>query len=209
MRTFHSQGPGRDAIGRLVQAARRHRWLLAVAVLAGVLLGYGWAARQPKVYEAVSQVRMTYRCPDLCPPVPPREEAPRLLSSSAVLQRAVTLSGSRVSAQTLRQRLNVEIVQDTTESPNLMEWATIRIIRIGVVEATPKGAAQLANAVSLASQQIIADQRAEVRQEQAALPGKLVHPKPLATTAIGGLLGLVVGAGLAWRRSRPSPEPSP
>jgi capsular polysaccharide biosynthesis protein len=263
-----SLGPGGDALGRLGQSARRHRWLLAMAVLVGLLLGYGWAARQPKVYESVSRVRMTYRCPDLCAdPFP--EGAPQQYLSSAVLQRAVKLSGSRISAETLRQRLEVEIVQRAHESHG-MPWVAIRIIRIGVVEATAKGAAQLANAVSLASQQVVAEQRdawarraladlarrqrqlrdqldaldqrlaaepgnrrlradrdakarelnvsarqrehvrhiattsgMEVRQEQTALPGELVYPKPLGTTAIGGLLGLVVGAALAWWRSRP------
>lgn len=45
----------------------------------------------------------------------------------------------------------------------------------------------------------------EVRQEQAALPSKEpVQPRPLPAAAIGGPLGLAVGAGLAWWHSRHS-----
>jgi uncharacterized protein involved in exopolysaccharide biosynthesis len=264
MNTFHRRGPGGDALGHPVQSAWRYKWLLAVAVLVGALLGYGWAARQPTVYEGVSRVRTAYRCPDLC--VFPREWAQELLSSSVVVQRAVELSGSRISAETLRQRLEVGAAQESDEA----DYTDVIAVRIGVVDSTAKGAAQLANAVSLAFQQVLAEQEeASARralaalarrqrqlqdqidaldhqlaaepgnrrlqanrdamarglndfeqmkgvvgdghnsvrvllQQQAARPGELVHPKPERVAAIGGLLGLVMGAGLAWWRSRPS-----
>jgi uncharacterized protein involved in exopolysaccharide biosynthesis len=272
MSTFHSQGPGRDALGRLLQSGWRYKWLLAVVVLVGVLLGYGWAARQPTVYEGVYRVRMAYRCPDLCTSF--RRSTQVLLSSSAVVQRAVKLSGSRISAETLRQRLEVEVAQDTdavAQVPDGLGWTEVIAVTIRVVDSTAKGAAQLANAVMPASRQVLteqqdaaakqaaaalarrqrrlqdqldgldqrlaadpgnrrlqadrdaraqelnafADQRealrrittmskVEVLAEQAALPEEPVQPRPLPAAAIGGLLGLVVGTGLAWWRSRPS-----
>jgi hypothetical protein len=38
----------------------------------GALLGYGWAARQPALYEGVSRVLLAHRCPPnaQCPPLP-------------------------------------------------------------------------------------------------------------------------------------------
>ena len=43
----------------LLQSAWRYKWLIAVAALLGLLLGYGWAARQPTLYPAASQVLLT------------------------------------------------------------------------------------------------------------------------------------------------------
>jgi hypothetical protein len=263
MSSLHRQGPDSDTLGRLRQSAWRYRWLLAVAVLVGAVLGYGWAAREPTPYEGVSRVRMAFRCPDLARCVPVlRSRAEQLLSSSAVLQRAVKLSDSRVSAKTLRQALEVDVAKATDDA----DYTEMVVITIRVVDATAKGAAQLANAVSLASQQVMAEEEdaaarrrvaalareqrqldreldalnrqlatqpgnarlranrdarlrqlngleglrsilmnsVEVWQEHAALPQEPVLPRPLQAAAIGGLLGLVVGAGLAWWRSRPS-----
>jgi LPS O-antigen subunit length determinant protein (WzzB/FepE family) len=259
MRTFYWQGPGGDALGRLRQSVWRYRWLVVVAVLVGALLGYGWAARQPALYEGVSRVRMVHRCPPIALCVRLGDLAQGFLRSPGVLQRAVRLSGSRVSAKTLGQGLEVDVaqVEVAADRPEMV------LITIRVVDATAKGAAQLANAVALASQQLMAEQesasarrrvadlerrqrqldaldhqlaadpgnarlqanrdamaqqldsfanllgaldafRGQVWQEQAAVPQEPVLPRPLRAAAIGGLLGLVVGAGLAWWRSRPS-----
>jgi hypothetical protein len=232
-----------------------------VAVLAGAVLGYGWAARQPAVYQGVSWVRMADRCPPNAFCIPLRSRAQHLLRSSAVSQRAVKLSGRRISADTLGRALEVEVAKATRDADHAEVVATIR-----VENTTAKGAAQLANAVALASQQVNAEQedaaarrwraalareqrqldgaldaldhqraadpgnarlqanrdamaqqlntfadvlqevdafRVQVWQEQAAVPQE-PGPKPLGVAAIGGLLGLIVGAGLAWRRSRAS-----
>lgn len=69
MSTPHSQPGGGDAVGRLLRSAWRYKGLIVAAVLVGALLGYGWAARQPTLYEGVSGMRMI-DCPDtyLCLP---------------------------------------------------------------------------------------------------------------------------------------------
>jgi hypothetical protein len=61
MSTVHRQPGGGGAMGGLLQAVWRYKWLIAAAVLLGALLGYGWAARQPTLYEGVS--RMAYGLP--------------------------------------------------------------------------------------------------------------------------------------------------
>lgn len=71
------------------------------------------------------------------------------ITSPAVLERAVKLSGSRISAETLVQRLKVDVVPQTN------------LLTIRVVDSTAKGAAQLANAVAAASRQIVNGQSRE------------------------------------------------
>jgi capsular polysaccharide biosynthesis protein len=68
------------------------------------------------------------------------------MSSSPVLARAVTLSGSRISAETLRQRLEVDVAQDAD------------VLTIRVVDPTARGAAQLANAVATAYEHVLVRQ---------------------------------------------------
>jgi hypothetical protein len=107
-------------MGGLLQAVWRYKGLLAAAVLLGALFGYGWAARQPTLYEGVSPVVMAGRCPPdgQCGPF---RSPPQLMRSSAVLERAVKLSGNRISADTLGQRLQVDVAQDA-------DLVTIRVV---------------------------------------------------------------------------------
>jgi len=57
--TFHSQPPSGNAVGKLLGSIWRYKSLIATAVLLGALLGSGWAARQPTLYEGVSRVVLT------------------------------------------------------------------------------------------------------------------------------------------------------
>lgn len=144
MSTVHSQPGGGDAMGGLFQAVWRYKWLITAAVLLGALLGYGWASRQPTLYEGVS--RMAMDCPDTAMCTPLRSRA-QLLRSPAVLEHAVQRSGNRISAEMLGQRLQVDVIQDAD------------VVRIRVVDSTAKGAAQLADSVMLAYDQVVAQQR--------------------------------------------------
>jgi capsular polysaccharide biosynthesis protein len=151
MSTVHRQPGGGGAMGGLLQAVWRYKWLIAVAVLLGALLGYGWAARQPTLYEGVS--RMAMDCPPNAQCVPVRSRA-QLLRSPAVLERAVKLRGNRISAEALGQRLQVDVAPDTN------------LVTIRVVDSTATGAAQLANSVMLAYDQVVARQQARKVAEQ-------------------------------------------
>jgi len=152
MSTFHRQPSDGDAVAGLLQSAWRYKALIAAAVLLGALLGYGWAARQPTLYEGTSWVFIANGCPTdvLCRPL--RDHA-QLMRSPAVLQRAVKLNSSRISAETLRQRLQVDVA-----------WSA-HVIRIRVADSTAKGAAQLANAVPAAYQQVVAHQARKVADQ--------------------------------------------
>jgi capsular polysaccharide biosynthesis protein len=72
------------------------------------------------------------------------------MGSSPVLARAVKLSGRGISVETLRQRLEIEIAQDAD------------LLTIRVVDPTGTGAAQLANAIPAAYEQVVARRSREV-----------------------------------------------
>src|SRR4029453_1993159 len=59
METYDGQARGWDEGPDLLQSAWRYKWLIAVAALLGLLLGYGWAARPPTPFPAASQVLLT------------------------------------------------------------------------------------------------------------------------------------------------------
>jgi uncharacterized protein involved in exopolysaccharide biosynthesis len=154
MSTSHRQARGRDVIGRLLQSAWRYKGLIAAVVLAGALLGYGWAARQPTLYEGVARVVLAGSStsplgePSQAPVDPGqylRQQA-QLMRSAPVLERAVKRSGNRISAETLRQRLEVDAAKDAD------------LLTIRVLDSTATGAAQLADAVAAAYDQFLARQ---------------------------------------------------
>jgi capsular polysaccharide biosynthesis protein len=81
------------------------------------------------------------------------------MRSAAVLERARKLSGTRITAETLRQRLQVDVAPDAN------------LLTVRVVDATATGAARLADAVTVAYEQVLAQQslgtlRNPVRQLQ-------------------------------------------
>jgi uncharacterized protein involved in exopolysaccharide biosynthesis len=155
MSTVHGQSPGGNVVGRLLQSAWRYKGLIAAAVLVGALLGYGWAARQPTLYQGVARVVLAIpgsTAPSGEAPPPPvdpgqylRQQA-RLMSSAPVLERAVKLSGNRISAETLGQRLQVDAAKDAD------------LLTIRVLDSTATGAARLADAVATAYDQFLARQ---------------------------------------------------
>jgi uncharacterized protein involved in exopolysaccharide biosynthesis len=160
MGIVHRQPGGTGAMGGLLQAIWRYKWLITAAVLLGALLGYGWAARQPTLYAGVS--RMAMDCPPnaQCDPLGSRVQ---LLRSPAVLEHAVKLSGNRISAEMLGQRLQVDVAPDTD------------VITIRVLDSTATGAAQLADSVMLASDRVLAQQHrtmvaAQLRSMEARCP---------------------------------------
>jgi uncharacterized protein involved in exopolysaccharide biosynthesis len=159
MSTFQSQPPSGNAVGRLLGSIWRYRWLMAAAVLLGALLGYGWAARQPTFYQGVARVLLVVGSDPTAlagaAPQPPgdpeghlRSQA-QLISSPPVLERAVTLSGSRISVETLGQRLEVDVAPDAD------------VLTIRVLDSTARGAAQLADAVTAAYEAVLGQQLRE------------------------------------------------
>ena len=164
--TFDSQSPSGNAVGRLLGSIWGYKSLIAAAVLLGALLGSGWAARQPTLYEGVTRVVLEAGSDPAILPLGEPEghlgSQAQLMNSAPVLERAVKQSGSRISVETLRQRLQVEVAPGAD------------VLTIRVVDPTAKRAAQLADAVAAAYQAVLAQQTERrlkyvVRQLQATL----------------------------------------
>ena len=179
MSTFHRQGRGRDVVGRLLQSAWRYKGLIAAAVLVGALLGYGWAARQPTLYQGVATVVLTVpgtTSPPGEPSPPPLDRRPylrqqaQLVSSPVVLERAVKRTGDRISAETLDQRLEVDVADVAQD---------VDLVTIRVVDSTATGAAQLADAVATAYDRVLGHQSGQavhqLRNTWSRLKARLVE----------------------------------
>jgi capsular polysaccharide biosynthesis protein len=209
IRTSHGQPPSRKAVGRLLGSIWRYKSLIAAAVLLGALLGSGWAARQPTLYEGVTRVLMTAGSTSLPgdvlpqPPVDPGrylDNQTQMMRSAPVLQRAVKLSGGRISVETLRQRLEVDVAPDAN------------VLTIRVVDSTARGAAKLANAVATAYEHVLVRQWRErfselVRQLQTdrarsrhGWPRSTPNLPTSGTTLVSGLS--VTPSQSSYRRSK-------
>ena len=162
MSTVRRQPGGGDAMAGLLRSAWRYKRLIAAAVLLGALLGYGWAARQPTLYEGVSGTVMGCSPNVGCPPL--RSPA-QLMRSPVVLERAVKLSGNRISAATLGQRLQVDVAHP--------QGADVITIRIRVVDSTAKGAAQLADSMTHAYDRVVTQQSRKVVEHLRRVRGGL------------------------------------
>ena len=150
------EGPG------LLESVWRYKWLVAVAALLGALLGYGWQARQPTVYEGSTRLLMSIGSGVLPgESAAPAEEPRRFLSNQAeviasrpVLQRAANATGGRISAEILRKRMTVEVAEDAD------------VITIRVRDATADGAARLAQAVGRAYDQFVIEQSSQAAAKE-------------------------------------------
>jgi capsular polysaccharide biosynthesis protein len=156
METFDAQPRGWDEGPGLLQSAWRYNWLIATAMLVGALLGYGWAARQPTLYQGVTRLIISEPGSGTSPGDPDRylRNQAELIGSTPVLQRAAKLSKvAGASADTLGGQLTVEVEQDSD------------VITVSVLDPTPNGAASLANAVGAAYQDYVADRSREAAQQ--------------------------------------------
>jgi capsular polysaccharide biosynthesis protein len=144
--TFHSQPPSGNAVARLLRSTWRYKPLIATAVLLGALLGYGWAARQPTLYEAASQVLLT-GTPSISlsgeaqpQPIGDPERYLRnqatLIGTTPVLKLAAEKSRGQATVEDLRAAMVVEIDRDA------------KLLTISVLDGNPNRAAMLAKAIA-------------------------------------------------------------
>jgi uncharacterized protein involved in exopolysaccharide biosynthesis len=146
METKDGQARGWEEGPDLLQSAWRYKWLIAVAALLGALLGYGWAARQPTLYAAASQVLLTgtqtISLSDDAPP-PPVGDPERYLRNQAtligttdVLELAAKRSKGEATVEDLRAAMVVEPEQDAD------------LMTISILDGSASRAATLANAIA-------------------------------------------------------------
>jgi hypothetical protein len=145
-----------DAGPSIVDSLLRHKWLVALAVLLGLVAAYGWSARQPERYEATLQLFVTQPVDansDVDPDRILRNHVERL-NSAAVLDQAVDMSDRPITRGQLKSSLSVEAAGDAD------------LITIRVLDATPEGAKYLAELMPRAYQRTLS-QRSRLRIDEA------------------------------------------
>jgi capsular polysaccharide biosynthesis protein len=155
----------------LPQSIWRYKWLVAVLVLLGMLLGFLFSVTQPVRYEGI--VRIFVASEEV-----PAGDAQRTVLSRAefiqtpiVLDRVVALTENRLTRKELEKQLTVEPAADA-------DFITIRAL-----DTTPENAADLAGAVDLAYRQMLGEQRraatkqtiAELEEVQRRLASELAQ----------------------------------
>jgi capsular polysaccharide biosynthesis protein len=146
------EGPG------ILQSAWRYKWILVTAALLGAFLGYVVEARQPTLYEGVARLLVSTGGDELTGDAPEfRQEPERFLRNQAevirswpVMELAAKLSGVGVPPGDLGARTTVEVASDSN------------VITVRVLNATPQGAARLADAVGSAYSRFVVAQSRSV-----------------------------------------------
>jgi uncharacterized protein involved in exopolysaccharide biosynthesis len=145
-------GPG------LVDSVRRYWWLVVTAALIGAVVAGAWSSRQPVRYEGVVRVFLDIEGDRTADPARIVSSQAQYLTSPVVLDRAVALTGHRLSRVELSNRLTVEPAKGAD------------VITLRTLDATPEQAANLADTVVRAYREVVAKQTAEdARRDIAAL----------------------------------------
>jgi capsular polysaccharide biosynthesis protein len=163
METYDAQPGGWEEGPDLLQSVWRYKWLIAVAALLGALVGYGWASRQPTLYEAVSQVLLTGAgSPSLSGEPQPQpigdperyiQNQATLIGTTPVLELAAKKTKGKASVPDIRQRLSVEVDQDSD------------VITISVFDGSANTAAIVANAVAEAYEEFVEGQPRQIANQ--------------------------------------------
>jgi capsular polysaccharide biosynthesis protein len=145
METYDAQPRDWEEAPDLLQSIWHYKWLIAVAALLGMLVGYGWAARQPTLYEAVSEVLLTGTAGAPLPDGQPQpigdpdrylQNQATLIGTTPVLELAAQKTKGKASVEDLRQRMNVDAGQKSD------------VITVSVFDGNAENAADFANAIA-------------------------------------------------------------
>jgi capsular exopolysaccharide synthesis family protein len=178
------------------------RWLIVLCMAVAAASALGFSARITPTYEATAKVFVGPRTVE-------KDDAAAVLQELTASQQYVTSY-----AEMLKSRPLAEIVVEQTDAPitpsELSEKTETkilpdtRLIEVSVTDPSPGNAEQYAN---LMVENFVKDDRglfgggagitASVF-EKAQRPSEPVSPKPLQNGVIGGLLGLMLGVGVAF-----------
>jgi len=151
----------------LLESAWKYKMLLVALAVAGMVLGLGFSLLQPTRYEGSANVLLNLPVSASGGVEPGRFvlNQAELMTSQTVLERAVRLSGNRISVKTLRKRL-------TTESSADRDLVTVKVL-----DDTAAGARQLADNVTRAYEQVLAQQNrtaaSQLTRQEASLQAQL------------------------------------
>jgi hypothetical protein len=125
-------------------------------VLIGAVVAFAWSSRQPVRYEGMVRVFLDTEGDQTADPGRIVRSQAEYVTSPRVLERAVALTGGRLTRKQLEERLTVEPANDAD------------LITIRVLGATPQEAARLADTVVSAYRQVIAAQANEAAKQAVA-----------------------------------------
>lgn len=140
----------------------RYKALVVAAVLLGALVGLGWSSRQPVLYEGTSRVLLSPANPgalqvdNSSQSVDPDRylrTQTEIVSSMQVMRSASKLAGGTIPPTELRKVVTVAPVKDSD------------LIEIRAVDPAPERAAQLADSVGVAYQQVVIKQFREAARK--------------------------------------------
>jgi capsular polysaccharide biosynthesis protein len=177
METYDAQPHDWEEAPDLLQSVWHYKWLIAVGALLGALIGYGWAARQPTLYEATSEVLLTGTASvPLSGDGPPQpigdpdrylQNQAALIGTTPVLELAAKNSKGKATVEDLRQRMNVKVEQNSD------------VITISIFDGNPKNAAIFANAIAEAYEDSVEGQPGQLanqlRSNRAKLEARLAQ----------------------------------
>jgi Chain length determinant protein len=140
-----------DAGPNLLDSLWRHKWLIALAVLVGMLAAYGWSSRQPVRYEATLEMDFSSVVAQASGDQDPQrvlQNQVQLLNSPTVLGQVAKLSDRPLTRAQVKDRVSVEAAGDSD------------VITVRALDATPRAATNLAELVPRAFQRVL-DERAK------------------------------------------------
>jgi capsular polysaccharide biosynthesis protein len=194
--------PG-SASGREVNqvAVLRRQWLSLVVM---TLLGVGAAAvlsqTQTRMYSAQTQLLVE-------PPSSASTSNDVVMTPEEVATQVEVITSVPVAA-TVTHDLGLEETPETLlKSVTVASVSDTRVLTISVLRPRAGGAAAIANSFADAYLKQAAEQRRTVTQSYraftlvpATIPTSPAQPRPLRSELLGGIVGLLLGVGLAFIR---------
>jgi polysaccharide biosynthesis transport protein len=185
----------------------RKRWQIIVAVMLVVVAGAALAtALSPNVYQAQTQLFVS---------TSGGSDSSALLSGSNFTQQRVKSYANVITTPTVLDPV-IEALQLKTTAAKLGDQITATVpldtvlIAVDVTNADPRVAAQIADAVGIQFTKTVTDLESVAKGQSSpvkvtivsvpTVPTAPISPKPTLNLALGVVLGLLLGLGLAFLR---------
>lgn len=185
----------------------RRRWLIIVAcLLLGTAVGALIIIRSTPQYAATARLFVS---------TPSSDANAQAYQGGLFSQQRVTAYADLIKGSTVAEKVIAELQLDETPAALVAQISAVAapdsvILQVTATDPDPARAQQLAQTTA----EVFADFVAELENpanpaespitanivDAAGLPTSPVSPRPLVTIGLGGVLGLLVGLGLAWLR---------
>lgn len=191
-------------LSHALQVARRRGWIVLVSLAAALAAAYGVTLLLPERYEATATMFVGGNAPS--------GDAALDLQYTSLAQTLVTTYAELAETRTVAEAAAAEADLDPSAvigDVDAEAQAGLQILKLHARASSAEGAERVANAVAAALEERVdrvnASRSGEVGVQvvdAATVPSGPVSPKPLLNMIFGGLLGLLVGIGLALARER-------